>query len=376
MAGITTTTNLIALFARSAGTIYETKPTKQLVITDSFANTGGVSVGDANVGTYVVQDLIPDTQYSLTFKLERNVAGVWTELANSITPAAVEGLPDSTTSEGLSTDGTGGSLPGYWWSSNDMTNRLLYFKTIDNDGTSISASGFGQTRNTVSPYQPNSDFKLHTFVSNANRFVLNEKGKPLIGGFQQEFGGINSQLEPNLHTYDAYLFFFEKPSTAPSDLNAHLTNRFMISPDYLGYNSSNNTKGFWRIPEVNLLASGPDEYPIGLNLVDGLFDPTSSDDKFGGPMDRDKEYYAAFMFVNTTSQYVVSVNSNTIKWYTFTIPLGGVWSISLKNFRVVHDVDVNLSRSTTVAVEIDGIGTQGTVNPSDQFRITMTATPN
>jgi len=373
MSGITNTTDLISLFSRPVGSLYETKPTKQLVITDSFANTGGVAVGDANVGTYVIQDLIPDTRYSLTFKLERNVAGVWTELANSITPAAVQGLEDSITTEGMSTDGTGGSLPGYWWSSTDLTNRLLYFKTTDNDETSISASGFGQTRNNVSPYQPNSEFKLHTFVSEANRFVLNDKGKPVINGIPQVFGGINSPLEPNSHTFDAYLFFFEKPSTAPSDLNAHLTNRFIISPDYLGYNALNNTKGFLKLNGINLLASG-DEYTIPLG--DGLFDPTSSDEKFGGPMDRDKEYYAAFMFVNTTSQYVVAVNSNTIKWYTFTIPLGGVWSISLKNFRVVHDVDGNLSRSTTVAVEIDGIGTQGTVTPSDQFRITMTATPN
>ena len=374
MAEITSTSALINLFSRTGQYV---KPTKRLEIIDTFANTGGVALGDADVGTYVIQDLIPDTRYSLTFKLERSVNNVWTELANSLTPAAVEGLSDSTTTQELSTDGTTGSFPGYWWSSIDMTNRLLYFKTTDNDDTGVNASGFGQTRNTVSPYQPNSEFKLQQFVSGANRYQLNERGKPVINGNQYEFGGLNSQLEPISHLFDAYLFFFEKTSTAPSDLNAHLTNRFMISPNYLGHDFANNTKGFLKIDGINLLASGSNEHTIP--LVDSLFDPNSSDNKFGGAMDRDKEYYAAFMFVNTISQYVVAINNagnRSIKWFTFTIPLGGVWSISLKNFRVVHDVDVHLSRSTTVAVEIDGIGTQGTVNPTDQFRITMTATPS
>ena len=375
MSGITSTVDLIHLFSRTGPYV---KPTKRLEIIDTFANTGGVALSDANIGTYVIQDLIPDTRYSLTFKLERSVNNVWTELANSITPAAVEGLSDSTTTQAQSTDGTiDSSFPGYWWSSSDMTNRLLYFKTTDDDETGVNASGFGQTRNTVSPYQPNSEFKLHTFVSGANKYQLNDKGKPVINGFPQEFGGLNSDLQFISHLFDAYLFFFEKPSTAPSDLNAHLTNRILINPDYLGYNSSNPTKGFLKIDGINLLASGSNEHTIP--LIDGLFNQASSDNKFGGAMDRDKEYYAAFMFVNTISQYVVAINNSSnrsIKWFTFTIPLGGVWSISLKNFRVVHDVDRNLSRSTTVAVEIDGIGTQGTVNPSDKFRITMTATPS
>lgn len=345
------------------------KPTQELKIENEFQLIGG-DVGDTNVGTYVIQNLIPGTTYSLRFKIEREIDGIWTNVAGSsnelFRPASVIGAVDSMT------------VDNFWWSSVDPLNRDILFKTIQDDGTFLESSGFTQTRNNQSPFQPQGT-KINSLSTNATYFTLSPDGRPAYGPNNsdvRDFGGPNSLLGVNTCAYDAFLFFFAYPNIPPSvgeELDEYLTAGFRDRKDYIGYDQTNETKGFLKIPNVH---SATPDTPININLGDSQFIPTGA---FGVPMDRNKQYYAAFMFVNKTAKYIVSGRNSSqimyIKWSVFNVPFGGVWSISLRNFRQVHDVDGQLSKSTSVAVEIDGIGVQGTISSTDQFRITMTATP-
>lgn len=357
---ISTREELKLLFNHTSS--YE-KPNQTLTVVDTFENIGGANVGDANVGTYVIQNLIPGTTYTLTFNIEREIDNVWTDVTagDSLNPAVVIGAGDTS------------STTNFWWSSTDSLNRQLRFKTIQNDGTSSSSTGFTQTRKSITPFQPQNT-RLIDFTSNATYYTLSSDGRPSFGAVVNDFGGPNSDLGVSIHAFDAFLFFFEIPDIRPSpaELNTYLTAGFRFRNDYVGYNATNATKGFLKIPNVHLA----DGNGVDVDLSDGKF---TSSGVFGGPLDRNKQYYAAFMFVNKTAKYIPSrIDDNSdlvIQWSVFEVPFGGVWSISLKNFKAVSDVDGQLSQSTTVAVEIDGIGTQGVISSTDNFRITMTATP-
>jgi hypothetical protein len=271
----------------------------------------------------------------------------------------------------------------YWWSSSDIENRELRFKTKSyiTEGSSINSTGFGGTRQGVTYNAPSADSGYTGFTTLAKSYPIEPNGKP-AGGF-----GAASAV-PDI--FDGYLFIFdpETMDTASNDPNVNYTTSFMTNK-IVGYQSGQNDKGFIRVQGINDpdLSLSPGN-AVGsnirrINFTESMF--TTLDQPFytrsGAGLDRDKTYKVGLMLVNRTSGYIVrtsrtdGISGNTIRWYIADIPVGGVWSISLGGYRDLYSIDTSLSGATSWAVSIDAIGIQGTVDNSINYKMVITAVP-
>lgn len=371
------------------------KPTKLTQIRDSFVNiTGGGNGSGESVdqiySNYLVQNLVPNTTYSLKFKIGRpdGSGGYTDELGegNYLIPSAVNGLLDNS----LISDGS--TSPGhFYWSSGSLAERQLLFITDADDGSNITGSNFNDARQTYN-YNPGeisegtqlynvppSSAKYSGFITDAKAYALDSTGVPQgsSGGFSDD------SITPSSDQFDAYLFLFEKGTTQPADLNAHLTGQvFTNTPGYIGnagvthYTDSN--KGFKRYANINTTAAaGVSNQTIDIQPSDFGTDGVFGSYNGGQGLIITQEYRAGLMLVNRTSGYIVKTDTTaggrTVKWYTNVIPTGGVWSISLGEFLYGSSLG-SVSNATSVAVKVDSIGVQGAV-PTGTFQLQIFAAP-
>jgi len=385
------------------------KPTRSTVITDTYTNISpGGDVNDAVYSKYLVQNLIPDTTYVLKFKVFRPVtvagATTWVDEMNPadyLTPSTVNTLSDATVFA------TGNSTPGSFYWSNQLPSRQLLFLTKGYDDSTISGSGFGANRQTYN-YDPTYDggadggaipdgTELYnvppvdavysSFDSRATSFQLEANGKP-TGGFDGS-GLPVTGMHPQIDTFDAYLFIFEKPLSVQADYNKYYTQQvFTAAPNYVGAKPDSThyeetiKNGFKSYNAINVSASasgGSNQQSI--NIVPDDFNSTNGTFghyRNGQGLVKTQEYVAGLMLVNRTSKYVVEETSlvdsqRYVKWFTNLIPTGGVWSIALGEFILASNTHAQTSDATSVAVRVDSIGVQGTVPTS--FRIQIFAEP-
>ena len=180
------------------------KPTKQTQIRDSFVNiTGGGNGSGESVdqiySNYLVQNLVPNTTYSLKFKIGRpdGSGGYTDELGegNYLIPSAVHSLLDNS----LISDGS--TSPGhFYWSSSNLAERQLLFITAADDGSNITGSNFNDARQTYN-YAPGeisegtqlynvppSGAKYSGFITDAKAYNLGPTGVPQgsSGGFSDD----------------------------------------------------------------------------------------------------------------------------------------------------------------------------------------------
>jgi hypothetical protein len=340
---------------------------KSTPIVDTFESivTAGNAV-DTNVSTYVVQDLIPDKIYRLTFKLSRYVAGAWVNVLGagneSMNPASVSGIVPLSPNSG-----------GFWWTTDQSATRQLRFKTGKDDLSNISHQGFGGVRQGIEFNTPSATAAYNTFLG-PKSFTLEGNGKPTSNPLGFRTPGIVA----NAHGFDGYLFIFEKDA-AYVDPDTHFTNR-IITPRFVGHNSLDNTKGFLRITDIHIKAGGGNLHSIAFR--EPMF--TQIGEQFyhrtGLGLDRAKEYQAGLMLVNTTAGYIKTTDledgsGRVIKWFVADIPVGGIWTITLGAFLNVNAVNTQLSNATSVAVSIDSIGIAGSIEPEESFRVIITAEP-
>jgi hypothetical protein len=359
-----------------------THPSQSTPIIDTF--TGIVHSGnriDSNVSTYVVQNLIPDKEYKLTFQLFKSITDgsggtIWTNVLSSpgaLTPNASMN-PASVTS--LATNANDPAAGGFWWSNQDP-DRELRFRTTKNDGSSITGQNFGNVRQGLEFNTPSSDAGYKLF-SGPKSFTLESNGKPA--------GGFATPTENAIpHTFDGYLFIFEK-KTVGSDVNKHFTDRF-LAVDFVGGRLADEVTvrgtemGFLRISEINTRASGDSGFTVGFNEIWFTTDTEKFYYREGAGLDKTKEYQVALMMVNTTAKYIVKEDKlgsvgRVIKWFVADIPVGGVWSITLGGFQIVStSVSGQLSDATSVAVSVDSIGVAGSITNTETFKIIITAEP-
>jgi hypothetical protein len=369
---LSTHTAVKELYNRS--NLYVNFPSQSTVVEDTFetiASSGHLeSSWNANVSTYVVQDLVPDKEYKLKFQLFRNTntAGgtTWTNVLGVneyMNPASVTGLEDTVMN---------GDAGGYWWTGSGI-DRQLKFKTEKLDSSTVTGQSFGEARQGYTYNTPPSAASYSLF-SGPKSFVLESNGKPL--------GGFAEPTRPAVpHSFDGYLFIFEKSNTLYEDVNKHFTDR-LLTPDFVGYDAGDNSKGFLRIPDIHTQAGDANVRNVG--FTEAMF--TRADKEFyyrsGAGLDRSKEYKAALILVNTTAKYVVRTDlkdnsgGRVLKWFVAAIPVGGVWSITLGSFeRVNQTVSDQLSNATSTAVSVDSIGVAGSIHDADQFKIIITAEP-
>lgn len=327
----------------------------QIKVVDTYANLTTKSTLESG---YILQKLTPNKTYRLTFNIERQIVttdpGGGTVTSYEIIDEARNLNPLSNSVDKSITSASPGT---FFWDA--ATQTELLFKTLEVDNTAISTREFTSTRGQNNEPSPG---VIEGFVTNA-RLV-----EPVNAD-----GTFDASMEPIDHTFDAYLFIFEKP--ADTDLtDAQLTSR--LNPTvggYIGHTPGNDAKGVRIIDDVHSISS-TNERNITLNAnqfqASGDF-PTSA-----GELAHDKQYYLAFALYNKTANYIVTNSSNQIKWHKLLIPFGGVWSITLGAFR---EYTINplggLHNSTAISVDIDGLGVVGAINNQDTYRITITATP-
>lgn len=381
------------------------KPTRSTLITDQYSviSPGGSSA-DGSSSEYMVQNLIPNTTYSLKFKMYiyNAASGFWEpqESDNYITPTSVGAtLTDSDTI----VSGTSGPNQFYWSNAGGSAgNRQLLFITEGNDGTAVTGSGFGATRDTYN-YDPTSNdgvdggsipdgTRLYNlppanaeysgFLTNAKTFSLGANGKPMLANGSP---GTFSGSTPIPDQFDAYLFLFERTSIPLSDLNKNLTNAvFSNSPSYIGRGADDDNhyasidKGFKKFPSIQATASSASTLQITVDSADFTTGGKFGNYNSGQGLKKDFEYVAGLMFVNRTSKYVVdrvSMDGSTrhVEWVTNVIPTGGVWSVTLGGFYRSSAMSSVTSDATSVGVRVDSIGVQGAL-PTN-FRIQIFAEP-
>lgn len=356
---------------------------KNVNITDRFTNiaTADNAVGDSVVNDYVVQNLRPNTEYKLVFKMYKMNGGVQEPLVSNgagdsvlFTPAAVDGVDSSVVTN------NDGANP-YWWSSTDLGTRELRFKTgaYTAEGSSVNSTGFGGTRQGATYNAPSADSGYTGFTTLAKSYPLQNTGKPAGG-----FGSATAISD----VFDGYLFIFD-PETMDStsvDPNVNYTTSVMNN-NIVGYQAGQSSTGFIRVQGINDTtnanghANGSNVRTIG--FTESMFTTISQPfyTRSGAGLDRDKTYKVGLMLVNRTSGYIVRTNrtdgisGNTIRWYVADIPVGGVWSISLGAYREVNTIDTSLSGATSWAVSIDAIGVQGTVDSTADYKMVITAVP-
>lgn len=353
------TLSLYNMFSGSGGFV---QPSRHTNIEDNFGTIAsmGNKINDANISTYLVQDLAPNKEYKLIFQMFKETAAagggtVWTNVLGtnaSLNPASVLGLADNVITRPVA--------GGFWWSSLDATRQLLFKTPLDMSST-ISGTNFGGVRQGATFNTPPAEAGYQNFVGTKSLTLL-PTGKP-------------NALPAITHSYDGYLFIFSKLSFAESN-NKHYTTRF-VSNDFVGHSATDNTKGFLRIADIHAAAVST----ISANFSTTMFETVGG--KFyedGTGLSRTSEYVAALMLVNKDCDYIVSEIDPTdstlnIRWFLATIPVGGVWSITLGSFQRASAIYGSLSDATSAVVNVDSIGIQGSILDSANFKILITAEP-
>lgn len=357
-----------------AAELNKAKSVVSLSIVDTWANITGYSANITNTLTdnlsgnvYILQKLVPNTSYKLTYSLAKldSATQVFNDIPGAInmTTSRISGVSD------LLTTPPNADEPNRFYFITDSLVKYAAFRTKPDNGVTMSEHNQTRIDSAASGYRP-SDSRGFTNFATQSRFYTLHSSRQLpinVSGTIVPY----DQITPNKHAYDGYMFIFPYEAITT---NENLTTRFN-SGSYIGYDAGDLYKGFIRIPDIQINMANI----IASNALNNFNDTQFiSGGTFGASLDKNLQYTLAMIVYDKTSNYVLHVIQSVtpvFQWFTQTMDLAGIWSVNLASFVPINTSVYELSASTAMAISIDGISTIGTVIGSDQYRLTITATP-
>lgn len=350
------------------------KPTVTMTIRDQFQNIAGVfsgnvagNVSDNQGGNkYLLQKLVPNTKYKLTFTLVKYEGSIGTTVINDLTAASVYNLPTSST--GVPADD---SLNPYFW-HDSSGNLTLAFRTTTDNNTNTELENPQRIDSSVEGYRPVNTCGFNVVTGRGFYYNLHTDTQQPI---DLSGNSITFATNPiNLHRLDGFIFIFPYVASPTSE---SLTTKF-LNNEFLGYNPTSLTKGFKHVIDIHAYRT-KDLNPF--STADFIASDSNLNPTFGGPLDKNTKYTVAMMVYDNTSDHILYTKTSDVsqtkiyKWFSGTLDAAGTWAVYLKYATPINSINNQLYPSTAIAIELDGISTSGAVNDTDVFALTITAVP-